>query len=68
MLATAARAIMERVERIVLSRRDSERVPALLETPPEPTPALKEAARRLGGRSPSVAITTARASVEGLTN
>lgn len=42
----AARAVVERAERIVLSQCDSERVLALLETPPEPTPALKEAARR----------------------
>ena len=33
-------------ERIVLSRRDSERVLALLENPPAPPPALIEAARR----------------------
>ena len=47
----AARTVMERAERIVLSRRDSERVLALLETPPAPTPALKEAARRRAARS-----------------
>ncbi len=46
----AAREVMDRAERIVLSRRDSERVLALLETPPEPTPALMEAARRRAAR------------------
>ena len=39
-----------RDERIVLSRRDSERVLALLENPPQPTPALIEAARRRPAR------------------
>ena len=47
----AARAVVERAERIVLSQRDSERVLALLETPPAPTPALKEAARRRSARA-----------------
>ena len=47
----AARAVMEQAERIVLSRRDSERVLALLEAPPEPTPALMEAARRRSART-----------------
>ena len=47
----AARAVMEQAERIVLSQRDSERVLALLETPPEPTPTLKEAARRRSVRT-----------------
>ena len=47
----AARAVMEQAERIVLSRRDSERVLALLENPPAPTPALKEAARRRAART-----------------
>ena len=42
----AAREVVDRAERIVLSERDSERVLALLENPPEPTPALMEAARR----------------------
>ena len=46
----AAREVMDRAERIVLSRRDSERVLALLETPPAPPPALKEAARRRAAR------------------
>lgn len=47
----AARAAMERAERVVLSRRNSERVLALLETPPALTPALKEAARRRSARA-----------------
>ena len=47
----AARAVVEQAERIVLSRRDSERVLALLERPPEPTPALMEAARRRAART-----------------
>ena len=42
----AAWDVMERAERIVLSERDGERVLALLENPPEPTPALMDAARR----------------------
>ena len=42
----AARGVLEGAERIVLSGRDSEHVLALLERPPRPTPALKEAARR----------------------
>ena len=46
----AARAVVEQAERIVLSRRDSERVLALLETPPKPTPALMEAAHRRAAR------------------
>ena len=46
----AARAAMERAERIVLSDRDSERVLALLEIPPTPTPALIAAARRRAAR------------------
>ena len=47
----AARAVIEQAERIVLSGRDSERVLALLESPPAPTPALKEAARRRSART-----------------
>ena len=47
----AARQAVDRAERIVLSERDSERVLALLETPPEPTPALMEAARRRSARA-----------------
>lgn len=46
----AARDVVERAERIVLSERDSERVLTLLENPPEPTPALMAAARRRIGR------------------
>lgn len=42
----AARAAVERAERIVLSERDSVRVRELLEDPPDPTPALLAAARR----------------------
>jgi uncharacterized protein (DUF1778 family) len=41
----AAREIMNRAERIVLSERDTERVLDLLENPPKPTPALLAAAR-----------------------
>ena len=47
----AAREVVDRAERIVLSERDSERVLALLEDPPEPTPALMEAARRRSARA-----------------
>jgi uncharacterized protein (DUF1778 family) len=42
----AARETIDRSDRIVLSERDADRVLALLENPPEPTPALIEAARR----------------------
>ena len=42
----AARDVVDRAERIVLSERDSERVLALLEDPPKPTAALLSAARR----------------------
>jgi uncharacterized protein (DUF1778 family) len=45
----AARQVMDRAERIVLSERDTERVLELLENPPEPTPALLAAARRRYG-------------------
>jgi uncharacterized protein (DUF1778 family) len=45
----AAREIVDRAERIVLSERDTERVLDLLENPPEPTPALLAAARRRFG-------------------
>ncbi len=41
-----AREVVDRAERLVLSARDSERVLALLENPPAPTPALLAAARR----------------------
>ncbi|MDD9992164.1 MAG: DUF1778 domain-containing protein [Rhodospirillales bacterium] len=47
----AARQVVDRAERIVLSRRDSERVLALLENPPKPTAALMEAARRRSARA-----------------
>ena len=47
----AARAVVERAERIELSERDSERVLALLENPPAPTPALMAAARRRAARA-----------------
>lgn len=42
----AAREVVDRAERIVLSERDTARVLELLENPPEPTPALMAAARR----------------------
>ncbi|MBI3708606.1 MAG: DUF1778 domain-containing protein [Proteobacteria bacterium] len=45
----AARAVVERHERIVLSKRDTARVLRLLENPPEPTRALLAAARRRAG-------------------
>jgi len=44
----AARQVVDRAERIVLSKRDSARVLKLLENPPKPTPALLAAARRRG--------------------
>ena len=47
----AARQAVDRAERIIPSERDSERVLALLENPPEPTPALMEAARRRSARA-----------------
>jgi uncharacterized protein (DUF1778 family) len=46
----AARDVVDRAERIVLSRRDSERVLALLENPPPPAPKLIAAARRRARR------------------
>jgi len=46
----AARDIVDRAERIVLSERDSTRVLELLEHPPKPTPALLAAARRRAAR------------------
>lgn len=46
----AAREVVDRAERIVLSKRDTVRVLALLENPPEPTPALMAAARRRAER------------------
>jgi uncharacterized protein (DUF1778 family) len=42
----AAREVIDRAERIVLSERDSARVLKLLENPPKPTVALLAAARR----------------------
>jgi uncharacterized protein (DUF1778 family) len=48
----AAREVMNRAERIVLSERDTQRVLDLLENPPEPTPALLAAARRRSGMCP----------------
>jgi uncharacterized protein (DUF1778 family) len=45
----AAREVVNRAERIILSERDTERVLDLLENPPEPTPALLAAARRRHG-------------------
>jgi uncharacterized protein (DUF1778 family) len=46
----AARDVVDRAERIVLSERDSRRVLDLLDRPPEPPPALLAAARRLAAR------------------
>ncbi|MBI1775781.1 MAG: DUF1778 domain-containing protein [Proteobacteria bacterium] len=46
----AAREVVDRAERIVLSARDTARVLELLENPPKPTPALMEAARRRARR------------------
>ena len=42
----AARAVVDRAERITLSERDAARVLKLLENPPRPTTALRAAARR----------------------
>lgn len=42
----AARDVVEKADRIVLSERDTKRVLDLLENPPPPTPALIDAARR----------------------
>jgi uncharacterized protein (DUF1778 family) len=41
---------MDRIERIVLSKRDSKRGMTLLKYPPKPTAALKAAARRRAAR------------------
>ena len=46
----AARATVDRAERIVLSRRDTARVLDLLENPPKPSRALVAAARRRATR------------------
>ena len=43
----AARSVIERAERLQLSERDSLRVLALLESPPEPNAKLRAAARAL---------------------
>ena len=42
----AAREVVNKAERIVLSERDTARVLSLLENPPKPTRALLEAVRR----------------------
>jgi uncharacterized protein (DUF1778 family) len=42
----AAREVVDRAERIVLTERDTARVLELLENPPSPTPALLAAVRR----------------------
>lgn len=47
----AAREVVDRAERIVLSERDTVRVLELLENPPEPSPALMAAARRRSART-----------------
>lgn len=47
----AARDVVDRADRIVLSERDTARVLELLENPPEPTPALMAAARRRTART-----------------
>lgn len=47
----AARDVVNRAERIVLSERDSARVLKLLENPPKPRPALLAAVRRRRARS-----------------
>lgn len=46
----AAREVVERAERVILSERDSARVLKLLENPPKPTRALLAAARRRAGK------------------
>ncbi|MCR4283499.1 MAG: DUF1778 domain-containing protein [Bauldia sp.] len=46
----AARRIVDRAERIVLSDRDAERVLKLLDKPPKPAKVLVAAARRYAGR------------------
>ncbi|MFN0313676.1 MAG: DUF1778 domain-containing protein [Burkholderiales bacterium] len=46
----AAREVVDRAGRIVLSKRDTVRVLDLLENPPKPPPALKAAARRRSKR------------------
>ena len=46
----AARDVVDKAERIILSKQDTERVLSLLEHPPGPTRALLEAARRRRSR------------------
>jgi uncharacterized protein (DUF1778 family) len=46
----AAREVVDRAERIVLSERDSARVLKLLDNPPRPTKVLVAAARRRAGK------------------
>jgi len=46
----AARELVDNAERIILSKRDTERVLSLLENPPAPTRALLEAVRRRRSR------------------
>jgi uncharacterized protein (DUF1778 family) len=46
----AAREVVDRAQRIVLSERDSLRVLELLENPPAPSPALLAAAQRRAAR------------------
>lgn len=46
----AAKEIVDRADRIVLSERDTARILKLLENPPKPSPALIAAARRRFGR------------------
>jgi uncharacterized protein (DUF1778 family) len=47
----AAREVVDRAERIVLTERDTARIVELLENPPKPTPALMAAARRRAART-----------------
>ncbi|MGQ0663289.1 MAG: type II toxin-antitoxin system TacA family antitoxin [Pseudomonadota bacterium] len=47
----AAREVVDRAERIVLTERDTVRVLDLLENPPKPTRALMAAARRRAART-----------------
>jgi uncharacterized protein (DUF1778 family) len=47
----AAREVVDRAERIVLTERDTARILRLLENPPRPTPALIAAARRRAART-----------------
>lgn len=46
----AARKVVDQAERIVLSKRDTQRVLNLLENPPKPTRALLDAAKRRQSR------------------